>query len=77
MAEGKENKNQDAYKLAVEGWEELNAAANKIQKAADLLKKSENSIDGYNIERALIKHKPDMMEDHLRGLLEHIEDKNG
>lgn len=82
MAEGEEKKEDEvneeakkdevnAYDLAEEGWSELVAAAEKIQRASKLLKKSEHSIDGYNIERALNKHKPDLMEDHLKGLQEH------
>jgi hypothetical protein len=81
MAEGEE-KNEEveegasqdevsAYNLAEEGWRELVAAAQKIQRAANLIKKSKHSIDGYNIERALKKHKPDLMANHLDGLRDH------
>ena len=59
------------YDLAEQGWSELDAAAEKIQKAANALKKSENSIDGYSIERALRRHKPELIKEHLRGLRDH------
>ena len=41
------------------------------QAAADEIKKGEHSIDGYNIERSLNKHKPDLMKLHYAGLKEH------
>ncbi|HLX59672.1 MAG TPA: hypothetical protein VKX17_00180 [Planctomycetota bacterium] len=59
------------WQTAEEGWAELIAAARKIQGAADEIKKSERSIDGYNIERSLNKHKPDLMKQHYDGLKEH------
>ncbi|HYG75507.1 MAG TPA: hypothetical protein VEK08_10935 [Planctomycetota bacterium] len=59
------------YQMAEDGWSELVAAAAKIQAAANLLKKGEKSIDGYNIERSLNKHKPDLMKQHLEGLRLH------
>jgi len=71
MAEG-----ENPYELAEQGWRELVAAAEKVQYAANLLKKTEQSIDGYNIERALNKHKPDLMQQHLQGLQEHRKDKS-
>ena len=59
------------WQLAEEGWAELVAAAAKIQAAADAIKKTDRSIDGYNIERSLNKHKPDLMKMHSEGLKEH------
>lgn len=59
------------YDMAEEGWKELIAAAHKIEDAANGLKKTEQSIDGYNIERALNKHKPALMREHLEGLQGH------
>jgi len=59
------------WQLAEEGWTELVAAAKKIQAAADAIKKTDRSIDGYNIERSLNKHKPDLMAMHCEGLKEH------
>ena len=59
------------YEQAEQGWADLVAAADKIQDAANKLKKTDKSVDGYNIERALIKHKPDMMKQHLEGLKLH------
>jgi hypothetical protein len=60
-----------AWQSAEEGWAELIAAAAKIQAAANEIKKSDRSIDGYNIERSLNKHKPDLMKSHYEGLKEH------
>ena len=59
------------WKLAEDGWAELVAAAEKIQKAANEIKKSDRSVDGYNIERSLNKHKPHLMQEHLEGLRQH------
>ena len=56
---------------AEDGWGELVAAAKKIQAAADEIKKTDRSIDGYNIELSLNKHKPDLMTQHFEGLKEH------
>jgi hypothetical protein len=58
----------NAYQMAEDGWADLVKAAAKIQAAADLIKKTERSIDGYNIERSLNKHKPDLMARHLENL---------
>ncbi len=62
---------QNPWQMAEEGWRELTAAAAKIQAAANAIKKTERSIDGYNIERTLNKHKPHLMAEHLEGLKEH------
>jgi len=59
------------YQAAEEGWEELVRAAAKVQAAANAIKKTERSVDGYNIERTLNKHKPHLMAEHLAGLREH------
>jgi len=59
---------ENPYQMAEDGWKELVAAAAKVQAAANILKKSEKSIEGYNIERSLNKHKPDVMKQHLEGL---------
>ena len=59
------------WQLAEEGWTELVAAAAKIQQAANLIKKSERSVDGYNVERSLNKHKPQLMTEHMEGLKMH------
>jgi len=59
------------YQLAEEGWEELVQAAAKVQAAANAIKKTERSVDGYNIERSLNKHKPHLMAEHLANLREH------
>lgn len=62
---------QNPWQMAEEGWAELAAAADKIQAAANAIKKSDRSVDGYNIERSLNKHKPQLMKEHRDGLKEH------
>jgi hypothetical protein len=57
-----------AWQMAEEGWSDLAKAAAKIQAAANLIKKTDRSIDGYNIERSLQKHKPHLMAEHLINL---------
>ena len=59
------------WQMAEEGWDELVKAAEKIQAAANGIKKTDRSIDGYNIERSLNKHKPDLMKQHRDGLKLH------
>lgn len=59
------------YDEAEEGWKQMIEAAEKLQDVANRIKKTDRSIDGYNIERALIKHKPDLMKIHLEGLQDH------
>ncbi|MCY3020436.1 MAG: hypothetical protein NTW87_15560 [Planctomycetota bacterium] len=59
------------WQLAEEGWEDLLRAAATIQAAADAIKKTERSVEGYNIERSLNKHKPDLMPRHLENLRDH------
>jgi hypothetical protein len=59
------------YDLAEEGWRDLIAAAEKVQSAANKIKKTARSVDGYGIEKALIRHKPELMKKHLEGLREH------
>ena len=59
------------WQMAEEGWAELVAAAAKIQSAANLIKKSDRSVDGYNVERSLNKHKPQLMKEHWEGLQMH------
>jgi len=59
------------YDQAIAGWEALIAAANQIQEAATEIKAGERSVDGYEIERALRKHKPELMRKHLEGLQAH------
>jgi hypothetical protein len=67
MADSEKN----PWELAEEGWAELSAAADKIQAAANAIKKSDRSVDGYNIERSLNKHKPHLIKEHLDGLRQH------
>lgn len=59
------------YAEAEAGWEDLIAAARRIQSAANRIKEGKRSIDGFEIERTLRKHKPEMMKQHLEGLRQH------
>ncbi len=59
------------YDEAEAGWEALIAAAKQIQVAANRIKESPRSLDGYEIERALRKHKPELMKEHLEALRKH------
>jgi hypothetical protein len=62
---------ENLYDLAEQGWVELVAAVEKIQNAANKLKRSARSIDGYDIEKAIVKHKPELMKKHLEALRAH------
>ena len=62
---------ENLYDLAEQGWAELIAAVEKIQSTANKLKKSPRSIDGYDIEKAIVKHKPELMKKHLEALRAH------
>ena len=63
-----------AYDETEAGWQDLMKAAARIQAAADRIKNSQRSIDGYEIEKALRKHKPELMRGHLEGLQKHRKD---
>ena len=62
---------ENPYDLAEQGWCDLLSAVDKIQSAANKLKKTDRSIDGYDIEKAIVKHKPELMKKHLEGLRAH------
>jgi hypothetical protein len=62
---------ENAYAEAEEGWKDLVAAAARIQAAANRVKNGPRSIDGYDIEKTLRKHKPELMKGHLEGLQAH------
>lgn len=62
---------ENAYAEAEEGWNDLIAAAARIQEAANRIKNGQRSFDGYEIERTLRKHKPELMKAHLEGLRRH------
>ena len=64
----------DPYDEAEAGWADLIAAAARIQTAANQIKEGERSIDGYEIERTLRKHRADLMKGHLEGLRQHRKD---
>ena len=59
------------YDEAEAGWNDLVRAAERILAAANRIKDGERSIDGYEIERTLRKHKPELMRGHLEGLRQH------
>lgn len=59
------------WQQAEDGWAELVAASEKILAAAKAIQKTERSIDGYNIEKSLNKHKPHLMPEHRDGLKMH------
>jgi len=61
----------NGYDEAEAGWKDLITAANRIQAAANRIKGGSRPIDGYEIEKALRKHKPEMMKEHLEGLQKH------
>ena len=65
---------ESPYDGVEQGWLDLIAAANRIQTAANQIKAGSRSVDGYEIERALKKHKPEMMRKHLEGLQAHRRD---
>ena len=59
---------ENPFDEAEAGWRDLIAAAARIQSAANRIKAGPHAIDGYEIEKALRKHKPEMMKGHLEGL---------
>ena len=56
------------------GWDDLVKAAERILAAAKRIKDSPRSFDGYEIERTLRKHRPELMKGHLDGLRQHRKD---
>ena len=62
---------ENPYDEAEAGWEDMIAAAARLQAAANRIKDGPRSIDGYEIERAFRKHRPELMQKHLKGLREH------
>lgn len=56
------------------GWQDLVNAAQRIQAAANTIKESDRSFDGYEIERTLRRHRPEVMKQHLEGLRQHRKD---
>lgn len=62
---------ENAYDEAEAGWQDLIQAAARIQAAANRIKDGQRSIDGYEIERTLRKHRPELMKAHLEGLRTH------
>jgi hypothetical protein len=62
---------ENAYDEAEAAWKDLIAASERLQAAANRIKDGARSIDGYEIERALRKHRPEMLRKHLEGLQQH------
>ena len=62
---------ENPYDEAEAGWNDLIAAAARIQSAANRMKNGAQPIDGYEVEKALRKHKPELMRGHLEGLQKH------
>jgi hypothetical protein len=62
---------QNPYDEAETAWKDLIAAAERLQAAANRIKDGQRSVDGYEIERALRKHRPELMKKHLEGLEQH------
>lgn len=62
---------ENPYDEAEAGWQDLVAAAQRILAAAARIKESQRSFDGYEIERTLRRHRPELMKDHLEGLRHH------
>jgi len=62
------------YDDAEAAWEQLIAAAKRLQDAANLIKDGDRSVDGYEIERALRRHRPELLAKHLDGLRQHRKD---
>ena len=65
---------ENLYDEAETAWQDLIAAAGRLKDVTDRLKDTENSVDGYEIERALRKHRPELMPKHLEGLRQHRKD---
>ena len=59
------------YAEAEAGWQDLLKAVQRIQAAANRIKDGARGIDGYEIERTLRKHRPELIKGHLEGLQEH------
>lgn len=65
---------ENPYDEAEAGWRDLIAASQRILAAANRIKEGERSFDGYEIERALRRHRPETMKEHLEGLQQHRKD---
>ncbi len=65
---------ENPYDEAEAGWQDLVAAAARIQAAANRIKDGPRSFDGYEIERTLRRHRPEIMKEHLEGLRQHRKD---
>lgn len=62
---------ENPYDEVEKGWQDLIAAASRIQAAANQIKAGSRSVDGYEIERTLKRHRPELMRKHLEGLQSH------
>jgi len=60
------------FKEVEQGWLDLEAAAQRIQAAADKLKETDKSIAGFQVEKALNKHKAYLIPAHRQNLQEYM-----
>jgi len=65
---------ENPWDEAEAGWQDLVNAAQRIQAAANRIKETARSFDGYEIERTLRRHRPEIMKQHLEGLRQHRKD---
>lgn len=65
---------ENPWDEAEAGWQDLQNAAARILAAANRIKDTDRSFDGYEIERTLRKHRPEMIKQHLEGLKQHRKD---
>ncbi len=64
----------NAWDEAEAGWQDLINAVQRIQSAANRIKETDRSFDGYEIERTLRRHRPELIKQHLEGLRQHRKD---
>ena len=65
---------ENSYEEAEAGWLDLITATERIMAAANRIKDGPRSFDGYEIERTLRRHRPELMKGHLEGLRQHRKD---
>lgn len=67
---------ENPWDEAESGWQDLVNAVQRIQAAANKIKESDRSFDGYEIERTLRRHRPELVKQHLEGLRQHRKDNS-
>lgn len=78
LQQQKEENGQDLgviYRSALIGWSDLLKASERIQYACNELKKTDQSISGFQIEKALNKHKVHLIAAHMANLEEFMRTK--